>query len=226
MSVPRRRAAFEAEQAADELRPGPLGDLRFRRLVGEEGWTKLPAAVRERFGHRVAGCRTILYSGEVFECRMNRAGRCLAQAARLIGSPLPLSRARGVPAAVSVTEDPVSGGQHWLRIYGRERGFPQVICSCKAFAGPTGLEEYLGRGFGVALNVVADEGALHFLSDHIFRRCCGLRLRLPRWLSPGDMVVSHVDRGDGSFIFELRLHHRWLGELVHQRAIFRERPSS
>jgi len=204
--------------------PGPLGDLRFRRLVGDEGWGRLPAAVRERFGHRVAGCRTILYSGEIVECRMNGAGRWLAQAARLIGSPLPLSRACGLPAAVSVTEDPVSGGQHWLRIYARPRGFPQVICSCKAFAGPTGLEEYLGRGFGIALNVVADEGALHFVSNHIFWRCGGVRLRLPRFLSPGELTVSHVDRGDGSFFFELRLHHRWLGELVHQRAIFRERP--
>ena len=224
MSVPRRRAAFEAEQAAAELRRGSLGDLRFRRLVGEEGWERLPAAVRERFGHRVAGCRTILYSGEVVACRMNRAGRCLARAARLIGSPLPLSQACGVPAAVSVTEDPVSGGQHWLRIYGRERGFPQVICSCKAFAGPTGLEEYLGRGFGIALNVVADDGALHFLSDHIFWRGLGMRLRLPRALSPGELTVSHIDRGDGSFVFELHLRHHWLGEMVSQAAIFRERP--
>ena len=206
------------------LEPGPLGDLRFRRLVGDEGWGRLPAAVRERFGHRVAGCRTILYSGEIVECRISRAGRCLAQAARLIGSPLPLSRACGLPAAVSVTENPVSGGQHWLRIYARPRGFPQVICSCKAFAGPTGLEEYLGRGFGIALRVVADEEALHFVSDHIFWRCRGLRLRLPRFLLPGDLAVSHVDCDDGSFFFELRLHHRWIGELVHQRAIFRERP--
>ena len=212
------------ERQAEGLQPSPVGDLRFRRLVGEKGWDRLPVAVRERFGHRVAGCRTILYSGEIVECRMSRAGRCLAQAARLIGSPLPLSRACGLPAAVSVTEDAVTGGQHWLRIYARPRGFPQVICSCKAFAGPTGLEEYLGRGFGIALKVVADDGALHFVSDHIFWRCFGVRLRLPRWLSPGDLVVSHVDRGDGSFLFELRLHHRWLGELVHQRAAFRERP--
>lgn len=218
------RPARELQQR--ELQPSALGDLRFRRLVGEEGWDRLPAAVRERFGHRVAGCHTIVYSGEVVECRMNRAGRCLAQAARLLGSPLPLSRACGVPAAVSVTEDPVSGGQHWLRIYGRERGFPQVICSCKAFAGPTGLEEYIGRGFGIALNVVADDEGLHFLGDHIFWRGLGMRLRVPRFLSPGDLTVSHVDRGDGSFVFELRLHHQMFGELVRQVAIFRERPLS
>lgn len=206
--------------------PSPLGDLRFRRLVGEESWTRLPAAVRERFGHRVAGCRTILYAGEVVECRMNRAGMCLAQVARLIGSPLPLSRACGVPAAVSVTEDPVSGGQHWLRIYGRERGFPQVIRSYKAFAGPTGLEEYLGWGFGIALKVAADDEALHFVSDHVFWRGLGIRLRLPGFLSPGETIVSHIDRGDGSFTFELHLHHHWFGELVSQVATFRERPLS
>lgn len=223
MIAPRRKAALQEAPAWPEREPNPLGDLRFRRLVGEEGWDRLPAAVRERFGHRVAGCRTILYSGEVVDCRMSRAGMCLAQAARLIGSPLPLSRACGVPAAVSVTEDPVSGGQHWLRIYGRARGFPQIICSCKAFAGPTGLEEYLGCGFGIALKVVADAEALHFVGDHIFWRGLGIRMRLPRWLSPGDLTVSHVDRGDGSFTFELHLRHHLFGELLRQVATFRER---
>jgi hypothetical protein len=36
--------------------------------------------------------------------------------------------------------------------------------------------------------------------------------------------VSHIDRGDGSFAFMLRLEHPRLGELVSQTAIFRERP--
>jgi hypothetical protein len=81
----------------------------------------------------------------------------LAQAGRLIGSPLPLSRACGTPALVSVTEDPVSGGQYWMRIYGRPRGRPQVIGSCKAFSGPTGLEEYVGGGFGIALRVMVED---------------------------------------------------------------------
>lgn len=223
MIAPRPELDLQPKPAKAELELSPLGDLRFRRLIGEDGWERLPPAVRGRFGHRVAGCRTILYSGEVVDCRMSRAGMCLAQAARLIGSPLPLSRACGVPAAVSVTEDPASGGQHWLRIYGRQRGFPQVICSCRACAGATGLEEYLGRGFGIALKVVADAEALHFISDHVFWRGLGLRLRLPRFLSPGDLTVSHIDRGDGSFTFELHLHHHWFGELVSQVAVFSER---
>ncbi len=179
--------------------------------------------MRQRFGHRLGGSRTVVYAGEITECRMNRAGRLLAGAARIIGAPLPLSRACGTPALVSVTEDPVSGGQFWMRIYGRARGRPQVIASRKSFSGPTGLEEYVGGGFGIALDVKVEGGELHFLSNHLFWRGAGLRLRLPRWLAPGDLRVTHADRGDGSFAFVLRLEHRRLGELVSQTATFRER---
>lgn len=202
--------------------PQPLGDLRFRKLAGEEGWARLPEAVRARFGHR-PGHGTIVYAGEVVECRMSRCGRLLAQLLRAIGAPLPLSRDAFVPAVVTVTEDPASGGQYWTRLYGRGRGFPQVIHSSKRFCGPTGLEEYVGRGVGIALRVAVEDGALHFLSDHYFVALMGVRLRLPRWLSPGALKVSHIDCSHGCFAFVLALHHPLLGELVRQTALFHER---
>jgi hypothetical protein len=205
--------------------PG-LGDLRFRALIGEQGWAALPAAVRERFGHRVAGGAAIVYCGETVECRMSPAGRLLAMLGRLIGGPLPLSRDVFVPAIVTVTEDAATGGQFWTRIYGRRRGFPQVIHSCKRFAGRTGLEEYVGRGVGIALRVRVEDGALHFLSDHYFLGLAGRRLRLPRWLSPGALKVSHIDRGGGWFAFVLSLRHPVLGELIRQTAVFRERATA
>ena len=200
--------------------PEAVGDRRFRALLEEAAWMGLPEAVRARFGKRIADCRTVHYGGEVVECRLSRAGWWLAQLGRLIGSPLPLSSDTFVPAAVCVTEDPRFGGQFWIRIYGRRRGFPQVIHSSKRFCGPTGLEEYIGRGFGIALKLEVSGGALHFVSDHYFLSLPGLRLRVPRWLSPGELRVSHVDCNHGRFAFVLLLRHAWFGELVRQTAMF------
>jgi hypothetical protein len=204
--------------------PRGLGDLRFRALIGEAGWAALPQDVRARFGKRIENCRTAIYAGEVVECRMSRAGRILAQLARLIGGPLPVSRDVFVPATVCVAEDAAAQGQFWTRIYGRARGFPQVVHSSKRFCGPTGLEERIGAGFAIALRVEVSESALHFVSDHYSLTVAGLRLRLPRSLEPGALRVSHVDCGRGTFAFVLRLVHPWLGELVCQTAMFSDPP--
>jgi len=207
-------------------RPSPpaseIGDLRFRALIGEAAWAALPEATKARFGKRIADRACAIYVGEVVECRMSAVGRLLAQAARLIGGPLPLARDQDVPAMVSVTEDQARGGQFWTRIYGRRRGAPQVIASSKCFAGPTGLEEHVGGGFGIALRAEVEDGGLQFISDHYFLMIAGRRLRLPRWLSPGALKVSHVDCNHGLFAFVLDLRHPLLGRLVRQTAMFRE----
>jgi uncharacterized protein DUF4166 len=225
MKMTRIRAEVISIAAVRARRSDPgIGDLRFRTLIGEQAWAALPAATRARFGKRVAGCTAVLYAGEVIECRIGTAGWLLGRLARAIGSPLPLSRDAEMPACVSVTEDPASGGQIWTRIYGRRRGFPQVISSCKSFAGPTGLEERIGGGFGIALRVVAENGALHFLSDHYFWKLGERRLRIPRWLAPGALRVSHIDCNHGLFAFVMDLRHPWFGELIHQTAMFRDLP--
>ena len=211
------RPALPAGAAAIE-------DLRFRTLAGERAWSQLPGAVRARFERHIGPGASIIYAGEVVECRMSRCGRLLSQLVRLVGAPLPLSRDVAVAAAVSVTEDPAQGGQFWTRVYSRNRGFPQVVHSSKRFAGPTGLEEYVGCGVGIALRLEVADEALHFLSDHYFLRLGRLRLRLPRWLAPGRMRVSHVDCGGGTFAFVLSLVHPLLGELLCQTALFEERP--
>jgi len=204
-----------------------LGDLRFRALLGAEKWAALPPAVRKRFSKRLGGARSVVYAGEVVECRMNLAGRLFAQAMRPFGAPLPLGTDTMVPAIVSVTEDTAEGGQFWVRQYGRKRGFPQVIHSAKRFAGPTGLEEYLGLGLGVALRLRVEGEALLFVSDHYFFRFGTLRLRLPRFLTPGRLTVGHVDCDHGWFAFTLDLTHPALGTLVHQTALFTEvRPAA
>ena len=201
----------------------PLHDLRFSALLGAAAWSRLPPAVRQRFSKRLDAGAAVTYVGEIIESRRTRFGRLLAELCRLIGAPLPLYDDVAVPAIVTVTEDGATGGQFWTRMYGRTRGFPQVIHSSKRFAGPTGLEEYLGWGFGIALSVSADAQALHFQSDHYFVAAGAVRVRLPSWLGPGALTISHVDRGDGSFAFVLALHHKLFGEVIRQTGVFRER---
>jgi len=199
-----------------------LCDMRFRALLGAHAWGALPEAVQRRFAKRLTGTALALYAGEVVETRFSRLGWFLAQLCRLIGAPLPLGRDKGVPALVSVSEDPLSGGQNWTRIYGRSHGFPQVIRSAKRFAGPTGLEEHVGRGIGMALTVTAFEDGLTFASDHYFWMVGSWRLRLPDWCGPGRTIVTHRDLGAGRFAFDLSLEHVLFGDLVHQHAVFRD----
>jgi hypothetical protein len=211
-------------QAGRPPAPGPAGlaDLRFRQLLGPTAWAMLPKAVQHRFGKRLGTGESANYAGQVLVCRMGVSGWLLAQACRLIGAPLPLGRAGGVAAIVSVTEDGATGGQVWTRIYARQRGFPQVIHSAKRFCGPTGLEEYLGGGVGIALHVGAIDGGIRFSSDHYFLRIGGLRMRLPGWCAPGLLTIDHVDCGGGTFTFSLTLRHRLLGEVMHQHSRFRD----
>ena len=199
-----------------------LGDPRFRALLPADAWAALPLAVRRRFSKRLAGGNTVVYVGEVVETMMSRAGWWLAQAARLIGAPLPTARYAGVPSVVTVTEDVASGGQIWTRLYARRKGFPQVIHSAKRFAGPTRLEEYVGRGVGMALTVHAEAEALVFRSAYYFVSLGGWRIRLPAWAMPGALTVTHANQGEGRFVFTLELTHPLLGALVRQTVAFED----
>ena len=203
-------------------RPTILPDPRFGRLLNPADWAALPEAVRIRFGRKARGTATISYVGTVDACKLSRTGRILAQLARVVGGPLPLSQDCDVPAVVTVTEDEATGGQFWVRQYGHHQGFPQVIHSVKRFSGPTGIEEYLGLGLGIALTLRVAEQVLLFESDHYFWQLAGMRLRLPRWLAPGHLVIGHVDLDMGRFAFTLDLTHPVLGRLITQRCTFRE----
>jgi hypothetical protein len=178
----------------------PVQDSRFRKLLGDKQWNQLPAAIRDRFGKRVKGGASVAYQGQVIGMRMNWAGRALAQAARLIGAPLPYDMSCvGQPAVVVVTEDIAGNGQFWIRQYGRAAGFPHIVHSSKRFAGPSGLEEYIGCGIGMALKVAVEDNALMFKSQHYFVYLGQHRIRLPRILSPGHLVIGHHDLGEGKF---------------------------
>lgn len=221
MAVTFEPGAF-ARYAGWRRSPAPIetdADSPFAQLLGDR-WLFLPPATRARFLRHVGAGACVNYVGEVTACRMSRAGWWLAQVARLIGAPLPLGTDTGLAASVSVTGDAGGRGQFWTRQYSRRHGFPQVIHSIKRFAGPTGIEEYLGLGIGIALRLREAGGALLFVSDHYFLKLGSVRLRLPNALMPGTLTVGHMDIGGGRFVFSLDLVHPWLGELVHQHAVF------
>ncbi|MEM7506581.1 MAG: DUF4166 domain-containing protein [Pseudomonadota bacterium] len=189
--------------------------------MARRDWMRLPAAVRARFSkHREAG-QSVVYRGQITEIRFSRLGWVLAQALRLIGAPLPLDReAEGRAAVVAVTEGPGGSGQIWTRLIAREGRFPQMIHSAKRFSGPTGLEERVGHGIGMTLRIAEENGSLVFRSAGYFIEVLGRRLSLPRWMTPGDLVVGHHDLRRGRFAFTLDLTHPIFGPLIHQTAIY------
>ncbi|GEP11990.1 DUF4166 domain-containing protein [Methylobacterium gnaphalii] len=215
-------ARCRSGQAAPAPAKTDLLDFRFRALIPEAQWASLPEAVRRRFSKRLPQGASAVYVGQVVSTRMSLAGWLLAQATRIIGSPLPLSRAAGMASVVSVTEDPQGGGQIWTRLYARPSGFPQMIHSAKRFTGPTGLEEHIGAGIGMRLSVGVEDRALVFRSRGYFFDVFGPRLVLPAWLSPGALSVTHAATSADAFRFTLDLRHPLLGPLIRQEAEFRD----
>lgn len=220
--------------------PTSLADLRFRALLPPGAWDTLPVATRRRFGRRLGPGEAIVYRGRTERTRMTVWGRTLATLARLVGAPLPLPGvAEGGAAVVTVTEAAGGAGQFWTRQYARRSGFPQIVHSAKRFAGPTGIEEQVGGGIGMALRIGAEDGVLTFRSAGYFVRIGERRVPLPTRLLP-QLIVGHEDlggegpggegpggegpdnEGPGAFAFTLRLTHPVLGTLIDQRCAFTE----
>lgn len=200
-------------------------DDRFRSLLPPQDWASLPAPVRRRFSVRLGAAESAVYIGEVACTRVRFVGAVFAQIARLVGAPLPFESGGRTASAVMVAEDERIGGQLWTRVYARAGKFPQVIHSAKRFDGPTGIEECVGLGVGMALTIHVEDRALVFRSAHYFVRVGARRLRLPWWLTPGSLEVAHREERDGRFSFTLTVTHRWFGELIHQVAFFRDAPA-
>ena len=217
-----RRSGLQASQASPAKL---LDDSRFRALLSDDDWGRLPVATWRRFSTRRADGGTIVYVGEVDDASVSPFGWWLVQLARLIGGPLPTGAEAGVPMIVTVTEDEASGNQIWTRICARRDGFPQVIHSSKRFAGPTGLEEYVGFGVSMALRVSVENEALVFRSAGYSLQLGPFRVPLPGWLTPGDLTVTHSDLGCGTFQFALEIVHRRFGMVLRQSAVFREAAS-
>jgi Domain of unknown function (DUF4166) len=221
--------AFMAALAADPCDRGhrePVAETptehRFRALMSEAAWATLPRDVRRRFETPVPRGGMKLYAGAVVRTDLSRAGRVFAMLARIAGSPLPDTDGATGPATVIVTEDKARGGQVWTRLFTRPGRDAQMITSVKRFAGPTGMEEHLGRGFTMRLKLTAENGALVFRSAGYDIELFGRRILLPALLAPGTCEIVHRNLGPTRFAFILTLTHPLFGRLVRQEAHFEE----
>ena len=198
-----------------------LKSLRYPTLVGDE-WGTLPLSVQIRFVKSFNYRKVIVYQGRIHKTRLSKIGLILAKLSKFIGSPLPQDNNIRGPATVIVKEARNFDGQYWTRVYPSSKTFPQVIQSVKRFAGPTGLEEIISKHIGIALDVHVKEKTLSFVSNHYFLLLGKKRIVLPRFLSPGRLVVEHRETGPKRFRYSFCLHHPVLGELIYQTAIFEE----
>ena len=74
----------------------------------------------------------------------------------------------------------------------------------------------------MALTIHVEEHALIFRAAHYFLQIARWRFRLPRWLSPGALAVTHAELGEDRFLFKLEITHPRLGGLIQQTAAFTE----
>lgn len=199
-----------------------IGDLRFRKLLGQQAWSRLPIAVQKRFSKRLIAGETVVYVGTIDQVEISKMGKVLATLLRLVGAPLPLHRETGVAFVVTVTEDTKTGGQNWSRLYASRNNFPQIIQSSKRFAGSTGLEEYIGFGIAMALKVRATQTALIFESAGFYLQLGQWRVPFPALLSPGLVTVTHEEVTPERFRFSLELTHPIYGKLIEQSGLFSE----
>lgn len=196
-----------------------LPDPSFRALLGELAWRRLVPAVRARFAAKPAPGTAILYRGTMHEVRASWAGKLLAEACRLIGTPLAPYCGRDVQVSVRLRLDADGNGIVWERTYHFARRAPVTCVSVKR-AESSGLVEIVGAGIGMALAIAERQGALHFRSTGYFWRWRGRRVALPRWLAPGAMHVVHADLGGGRFRFAIAVTHPLCGEIIRQDGVF------
>lgn len=210
------------ETTNGEVSGSAQADWRYRTLLGPSAWNGLPPAIRRRFSKSLVPGESAIYSGKTIRAEASRIGRWLARSLRIIGAPLPIGASEGEASVVVVTADAKSGGQIWTRIYARRYAVPQVIHSTKQFSGPTGLQEDIGYGLSIALQVSAEADALVFRSAAYRLSIFGFTWAILNALTPGRLTVSHREVTPDSFLFGLYLEHRYLGVLLSQEILFTE----
>ena len=213
-------AAFDTHARASDMRIGHPRPVDFRALVGRAAWFQLPAPVRARFERGAHAHGPVFYPG-VMTVRAAPLGRLIAEACRLIGTPLARGVGEDVPVNVEVRET-ADGGIEWLRTYHFKRRAPVEVGSCKRLSVEGELLEIVRGGLGMRLCVTVEEHALHFRSERYFLETPAGRAPIPLWLTPGRAHVVHEHVTEGVFRFTLCFVHPLFGETLFQTGLFRD----
>lgn len=194
------------------------GGLTIRRLVGEAGWWRLAPAVRERFGVSPADGERWHYRGVMRTVSMSAPGRAMAWISRIIGSPVAHLSGDDVPIDVFVY--PERGGTAWERRYHFAKNSSVTAKTVKKIDRYGRMLECFGAGTGMELDVYEANNALHFRSTAFFVDMGGGRARMPASLSPGTLLVEHIDEGRGWFRFRMTVEHTLFGRMFFQDGVF------
>lgn len=202
------------------LRTADTGST-IRNQLGEDAWMRLHPAIRSRFAADPKEGEVVAYRGTMHIVRRSKMGWLFAQLTRIIGNPLTPYAGSDVPMDVETTKKRGRNGVYWKRVYYYAGRKPFTVVSVKKESKSGEMLECVGGGFGMVLDVSEENAALHFRSRTFFWQLGWLRVRMPRWLAPGETHVTHEDIGEGKFIFRLSMVHDQLGETFFQEGVFR-----
>jgi hypothetical protein len=194
------------------------GDVRhgLSAVLGAAAWNRLPEAVRERFAD--AGAATT-YAGSFELVRASRLGLVFAWLGALFG--MPVTPRTGTNVASRVHVRPAPHGVTWDREYQWADGSTHLVRSTKVVDAAGRLIERLPARLCMPLDTYVEGAGLHFVSlGYFFDLGFGLKLWLPRLLSPGVTHVEHVDLGRGWFRFTMTVTHPLFGEMFFQTGRF------
>src|SRR5712675_1895423 len=130
-----------------------------RSVLGVAAWTRLPQAVRVRFGEPPVA---VDYIGEFDVVRASRLGRLVALLCQLLGTPVVPRSGLRVPAIVHV--GPTRCGVAWNREYRWPKTQPCLVRSTKIIDSRGHLVERLPARLCMPLDVYEQRGVLHFVS--------------------------------------------------------------
>jgi hypothetical protein len=186
-----------------------------RDVLGAQAWNRLPEAVRERFAD---SAEAVNYAGAFEIVRASRLGRMFAWLGTLVGTPVAPRVGSNVEARVQVR--PNGRGVAWDREYRWMDGARHLVRSTKVVDEHGKLIEKLAARLCMPLDTFEEGGVLHFVSRGYYFDVAGLRLWLPRALSPGVTHVEHIDLGHGWFRFTMTVMHPLFGEVFFQTGRF------